>query len=176
MRKGHNSKFLEPPSIHFSCCPLRSKIFVTYQISGHKSVRLPSVIKSPTTDPLVFRFLSNLWPPDPFGLNLRPPDRLGFRLNYRRLPDLLVSDMEDDEETHSHQSVGSGYEDSRRSNRRISVTLPSAAPLQMTLTLVLVVRDIVGGNGGQASDMASWELGCMDGGPRPTLPNLLVRL
>ncbi|KAF5759494.1 hypothetical protein HanPI659440_Chr04g0157571 [Helianthus annuus] len=111
MRKGHNSSFSNHPKrIHFSCCPLRSesKAFVTYQISGHRSVTLPSIIKSPITNPLVFRFLSSLWPPDPFGflylLNLRSPDRLGFRLNCRRLPDLLVSDMEDDEETHINPS------------------------------------------------------------------------
>ncbi|MFS8007749.1 hypothetical protein Hanom_Chr14g01264711 [Helianthus anomalus] len=52
--------------------------------------------------------------------------------------------MEDDDETHSHQSVGSGSgsEDSQRYNPRISVTLPSDAPLQMTVTLVLSIRYI----------------------------------
>ncbi|KAJ0771257.1 putative transcription factor Trihelix family [Helianthus annuus] len=63
--------------------------------------------------------------------------------------------MEDDEETHSHQSVESGSrsgsEDSQRSNPRISVTVASAAPPQNTLTLALPIqqpRTVAGGGGG----------------------------
>ncbi|KVI09661.1 hypothetical protein Ccrd_011958 [Cynara cardunculus var. scolymus] len=61
--------------------------------------------------------------------------------------------MEDDEESQSHPSAGSGSPDSPRSNRRITVTVASAAPPQNTLTLALPIQQprTVGGVGGGGS-------------------------
>lgn len=58
--------------------------------------------------------------------------------------------MEDDEEIQSHPSAGSGSPDSPRSNRRITVTVATAAPPQNTLTLALPMQQprTIGGAGG----------------------------
>lgn len=63
--------------------------------------------------------------------------------------------MEHDEETHSHQSGGSGSRspESPRSNGRITVTVASAPPPQNTLTLALPIQQpqplrTSGGSGG----------------------------
>lgn len=66
--------------------------------------------------------------------------------------------MDNDEETHSHQSGGSGSPESPRSNGRITVTVASAPP-QNTLTLALPIQQprpvgmsAAGGGGGGRED------------------------